>query len=138
MLAGNVAHAAEPPGPAPRAEDGKQAVAVPVAIADSEIIPRAEQTLRSLQEIRSQVVIDRTLTSLEKDFLAFSEASDRHREDALPTVHSTSPLLCWTTVDEFFLTRSALTGSIDKAFKDLGIQIPFPQQDVHLHWPAKA
>ena len=44
-------------------------------------------------------------------------------------------LLCWSFVDKFFLARSELTISINNAFKETGIQIPFPQQDVHVHWP---
>jgi small-conductance mechanosensitive channel len=44
-------------------------------------------------------------------------------------------LLCWCIVDTFFIARSELTIAINNAFKEAGIQIPFPQQDVHLHWP---
>ncbi|HSK28689.1 MAG TPA: mechanosensitive ion channel domain-containing protein, partial [Candidatus Limnocylindria bacterium] len=44
-------------------------------------------------------------------------------------------LLCWVNVDRFFLTRSELTIAVNNAFKEAGIQIPFPQQDVHVHWP---
>jgi small-conductance mechanosensitive channel len=44
-------------------------------------------------------------------------------------------LLCWSSVDKFFLARSELTIAINNAFKEAGIQIPFPQQDVHVHWP---
>jgi potassium efflux system protein len=44
-------------------------------------------------------------------------------------------LLCWSWVDKFFLTRSELTIAINNAFKEAGVQIPFPQQDVHVHWP---
>lgn len=43
-------------------------------------------------------------------------------------------LLCWSFVDTFFLARSELTIAINNAFKEAGIQIPFPQQDVHFHW----
>ena len=45
-------------------------------------------------------------------------------------------LFCWVNVDQFFLTRSDLTIAINNAFKEAGIQIPFPQQDVHVHWPG--
>ena len=44
-------------------------------------------------------------------------------------------LLCWSSVETWFLTRSELTSAINNAFKESGIQIPFPQQDVHIHWP---
>jgi small-conductance mechanosensitive channel len=44
-------------------------------------------------------------------------------------------LLCWSFVDAWFFARSELTIAINSAFKEAGIQIPFPQQDVHLHWP---
>ena len=43
-------------------------------------------------------------------------------------------LLCWTSVDAFFLARSELTIRINNAFDEAGIKIPFPQQDVHVHW----
>ena len=56
---------------------------------------------------------------------------DRFGESALNFT-----LLCWSSVDDFFSTRSELTVGIEKEFKNLGIQIPFPQQDVHLHWPT--
>jgi len=44
-------------------------------------------------------------------------------------------LFCWVFVDTFFITRSELTIAINNAFKEAGIEIPFPQQDVHVHWP---
>lgn len=44
-------------------------------------------------------------------------------------------LLCRSFVDTFFITRSELTISINNAFKEAGIEVPFPQQDVHVHWP---
>jgi potassium-dependent mechanosensitive channel len=44
-------------------------------------------------------------------------------------------LFCWVNIDRFFLTRSELTIAINNAFKEAGIQIPFPQQDVHVHLP---
>jgi small-conductance mechanosensitive channel len=44
-------------------------------------------------------------------------------------------LLCWSSVDDFFVTRGELTIAINNAFKEAGIEIPLPQQDVHLHWP---
>jgi small-conductance mechanosensitive channel len=47
-------------------------------------------------------------------------------------------LFCWTSVETWFLTRSELTIAINNAFKESGIQIPFPQQDVHIHWVGSA
>jgi small-conductance mechanosensitive channel len=44
-------------------------------------------------------------------------------------------LRCWTDGDKFGSVRNALTLAIDKAFQQAGIQIPFAQTDVHLHWP---
>jgi len=58
---------------------------------------------------------------------------DRFGDSAL---HFT--LLCWASVFTWFLTRSELTIAINNAFKESGIEIPFPQQDVHLHWPESA
>jgi small-conductance mechanosensitive channel len=55
---------------------------------------------------------------------------DRFGDSAL-----TFTLLCWSWVDNFFITRGELTIAINNAFKQAGIQIPFPQQDVHVHWP---
>jgi small-conductance mechanosensitive channel len=46
-------------------------------------------------------------------------------------------LLCWSFVDRFFIARSELTIAINNTFKEMGIEIPFPQQDVHVHWPDK-
>jgi small-conductance mechanosensitive channel len=46
-------------------------------------------------------------------------------------------LFCWSLVDRFFIARSELTIAINNAFKEAGIQIPFPQQEVHLHWPDR-
>jgi potassium-dependent mechanosensitive channel len=43
-------------------------------------------------------------------------------------------LLCWSFVDRVFLARSELTIAINDAFKEAGIEIPIPQQDVHVHW----
>ena len=42
-------------------------------------------------------------------------------------------LLCWSFVDKWFLARSELTIAINNAFKEAGVQIPFPQQDVYVH-----
>jgi small-conductance mechanosensitive channel len=57
---------------------------------------------------------------------------DRHADSALNFT-----LLCWCYVDTFFLTRSELTIAINNAFAEAGIKIPFPQQDVHVHWPDR-
>jgi small-conductance mechanosensitive channel len=54
---------------------------------------------------------------------------DRFGDSAL---HFT--LLCWSFVDTFFIARSELTIATNRAFKEAGVQIPFPQQDVHVHW----
>lgn len=43
-------------------------------------------------------------------------------------------LFCWSFIDKFFLARSELTVAVNNAFKEAGIEIPFPQQDVHVHW----
>ncbi|MGH7930678.1 MAG: mechanosensitive ion channel family protein, partial [Candidatus Binatia bacterium] len=44
-------------------------------------------------------------------------------------------LYCWSSVDDWFMVRSELSVAINHAFTEAGIAIPFPQQDVHLHWP---
>ena len=42
-------------------------------------------------------------------------------------------LLCWIPrADYKFLTISELNYAIDKAFRENGIEIPFPQRDLHL------
>jgi small-conductance mechanosensitive channel len=46
-------------------------------------------------------------------------------------------LFCWSFVDMFFVTRSELTIAINNAFREAGVQIPFPQQDVHVYWPER-
>jgi small-conductance mechanosensitive channel len=43
-------------------------------------------------------------------------------------------LRCWARSDGFGTVRDGLTVAIDKAFQEAGIQIPFPQTDVHVHW----
>jgi potassium efflux system protein len=47
-------------------------------------------------------------------------------------------LFCWCFVDNFFIAQSDLTIAVNNAFKEAGIEIPFPQQDVHVHWPVGA
>lgn len=46
-------------------------------------------------------------------------------------------LRCWTRSERFGSVRHAVTLAIDKAFQEAGIQIPFPQTDVHVHWSEK-
>lgn len=46
-------------------------------------------------------------------------------------------LFCWSFVDTFFVARSELTIAVNNAFKEAGIEIPLPQQDVHVHWPDR-
>jgi small-conductance mechanosensitive channel len=77
---------AERTKPAPQTSETKQASQVPVAIADSEIIPRAEQTVKLLQKLRSEVAADATLNSIQRDFAAFAEKSDRRRESEAETI----------------------------------------------------
>jgi small-conductance mechanosensitive channel len=58
---------------------------------------------------------------------------DRFGDSALSfTLH------CWSFVDRFYPARSELITAINQAFDEAGIQIPFPQQDVHVHWPDGA
>jgi small-conductance mechanosensitive channel len=44
-------------------------------------------------------------------------------------------LLCWTRLEDFFRVRSELTIAVNNAFKAAGIQIPFPQRDLHVYGP---
>jgi small-conductance mechanosensitive channel len=46
-------------------------------------------------------------------------------------------LWCWTRVESFFRVRSEVTVGVNDAFEKAGIQIPFPQRDLHLHWPGQ-
>ena len=46
-------------------------------------------------------------------------------------------LLCWSSVDEWFAIRSELNIAIEREFKHARIAIPFPRQDVHVHWAEK-
>lgn len=74
-----VVSAAEQPRASPQAGEAKQAPAAPIAIAASEVIPRAEQTLKSLQETRFQIAADAeaALSTIEREIAAFAEKSDR-------------------------------------------------------------
>jgi len=44
-------------------------------------------------------------------------------------------LLCWAPIEMFIRVRSELTIAINNAFKEAGIQIPFPPRDVRVLWP---
>jgi len=78
--------AAEPSKTPSQAGETKQAPPAPAAIPDSEIIPRADQTIKALQELRLKVTADSTLSSIQKDFAAFVEKSDRRRESEAETM----------------------------------------------------
>ncbi len=61
----------------------KQAPPAPVAIPASEIIPRAEQALRTLQETMFQIAADSeaVLNSIQRDIAVFAGKSDRRWQD---------------------------------------------------------
>jgi len=44
-------------------------------------------------------------------------------------------LRCWVYGENVFPARDQLSLAINKAFEEAGIQIPFPQADVHVHYP---
>ena len=44
-------------------------------------------------------------------------------------------LLCWARLDDFVRVRSELTVAVNNAFKEAGIEIPFPQRDLHVYGP---
>ena len=56
-------------------------------------------------------------------------ALDQFGDSALKFV-----LRCWVHGANYGAARNALTLAIDKAFQEAGIQIPFQQTDVHVHW----
>ena len=61
-------------------------------------------------------------------------------ESAMPSlllggVRTSRNMILAEILDALLVSRSELTIAINNAFKEAGIQIPFPQQDVHLHWP---
>lgn len=81
FLDGVTVHAAEQIKASPQASETKQ------AIPDSEIIPRAEQTVKSLQKIKSDAAAaNSTLSSIQKEFAALAEKSDRRRESEAETI----------------------------------------------------
>jgi small-conductance mechanosensitive channel len=41
-------------------------------------------------------------------------------------------LLCWTSLEQFFLTRSELTVAVNNVFSEARIEIPFPQQEIRV------
>jgi len=45
-------------------------------------------------------------------------------------------LRAWTRFEDFVKVRSELAIAINGAFKEADIQIPFPQRDLHIDWPA--
>jgi small-conductance mechanosensitive channel len=58
-----------------------------------------------------------------------SAALDRFADGSLMFI-----LRCWTRIERFEAVSQSLTLEINKAFREAGIQIPFAQSDVHLHW----
>ncbi|HEX5022999.1 MAG TPA: hypothetical protein VFX54_20195, partial [Candidatus Binatia bacterium] len=79
LVAWTEIQAAEQPKSPPQASETKESPPAPVAIPASEIIPRAEQALKSLQEIRFQIAAESeaVLNSIQRDITAFTERSDR-------------------------------------------------------------
>jgi small-conductance mechanosensitive channel len=47
-------------------------------------------------------------------------------------------LRCWTRIERTEAVGQSLTLAINKAFREAGIQIPFAQSDVHLHWQQES
>jgi len=82
-------------------------------------------------------VIDILVNIARKHPEVFSEPApmavfDRFGDSALAFT-----LLCWTGIEEFFRVRSELTVAVNNAFKEAGIQIPFPQRDLHVYGPDR-
>jgi small-conductance mechanosensitive channel len=65
-----------------------------------------------------------------EDYPAPGAALDRFSDGSLVFI-----LRCWTRIERHEAVSQSLTLAIDKAFREAGIQIPFVQTDVHLHWP---
>src|SRR4030095_8048283 len=83
--------AAEEPKAPPQAGETKSAL---MPISASEIIPRAEQTLRSLRESRFQIAADSdaALNSLQKDIAALAARSDRRWQNEGASIGQTRSL----------------------------------------------
>ena len=88
LFGSTMGRAAEPPKTPTPTSETKQAPPAPVAIPASEVIPRGEQTLRSLQETRFQIAAesDAALNSLQKDIADFAEKSDRRWQAEVETI----------------------------------------------------
>jgi small-conductance mechanosensitive channel len=62
-----------------------------------------------------------------------SAALDRFADGSLMFI-----LRCWTRIERYEAASQSLTLAINQAFREAGIQIPFAQSDVYLHWSGKA
>jgi small-conductance mechanosensitive channel len=64
------------------------------------------------------------------------------RPDVIFMDHADSALIfrlrIWTHVDNYFSATSAIRFELDKRFRELGIEIAFPQRDVHIRSITKA
>ena len=64
------------------------------------------------------------------------------RPDVLFVDHADSALIfrlrIWTHVDNYWPVTSAIRFELDKRFRELGIEIAFPQRDVHIRTITKA
>jgi small-conductance mechanosensitive channel len=64
------------------------------------------------------------------------------RPDVIFMDHADSALLfrlrIWTHVDNYYSATSAIRFELDKRFRELGIEIAFPQRDIHIRSVAKA
>jgi len=64
-----------------------------------------------------------------ESFPAPSAALDKFADGSLMFI-----LRCWTRIERYEAVSQSLTLAINIAFREAGIQIPFAQSDVHLHW----
>ena len=104
-------------------------VSIPVGIAYGSDTDRAIEVLKQVARDSRRVLRDPPPEVL---FLSFGDSSLSFELRVF--VHSPAQL---------FPARHDLHMSIDKAFREAGIQIAFPQRDLHLrsmpdHWPAPA